>query len=382
MPSPPWTDDAEWLLPDEAETSRRLFQRFRPHLVTISTLGLLILVIAMGPPSVTRPSSTAALPAIDRQLLWLPISPEQDPLAVRLRALDWSGQELGTLALPCRAPCSFAPSPDGQRVLIAERQAQGERPTPGTVYDAHGRRVGTITDPTASWADDSRHLCLMRATGAPASAPATTSQVELDILDPERGQDRVVASVAGVSSPAAPAFWDLLACSLRSDRAVLAFSEQQAVHDIRVLQLSTGRTLYARDDLAPGASCGCPIASIEATANADAAAENLVGGGAQIVSFSTGVTTPWSSGATGSDEILGLSWRGQRALTSAGIFETSSGRLVWRAASAASVAIIASRPESEDLLLYLAGPNGTASREVIVLEDGRSLLINNVIPAA
>ena len=174
MPSPPWTDDAEWLLPDEAETSRRLFQRFRPHLVTISTLGLLILVIAIGPPSVTRPSSTAALPPIDRQLLWLPISPEQDPLAVRLRALDWSGHQLGTLALPCRAPCSFAPSPDGQRVLIAERQAQGERPTPGTVYDAHGRRVGTITDPTASWADDSRHLCLMRATGAQPALVATT----------------------------------------------------------------------------------------------------------------------------------------------------------------------------------------------------------------
>jgi hypothetical protein len=380
--SPPWTDDAEWLLPDEAETSRRLFQRFRPHLVTISMLGLLVLVIAIGPPSVVSPSSTAALPPIDRQLLWLPISPEQDPLVVRLRAFDWSGDQLGAVTLPCRAPCSFAPSPDGQRVLIAEQPAQGERPTPGAVYDARGRRVGTIADPTARWADDSRHLCLMRATGTPASAPATSSQVELDILDPEHGQDRVVASVSGVSSPSAPAYWDLLACSIKSDRAVVALSEQQGVHDIRVMQLSTGRTLYARDDLAPGASCGCPVASIWAAPNADIAAENLAGGGAQIVRFSTGVTTPWSSGASGSDEILGLSWHGQRALTSTGIFETSSGRLVWSAASAASVAIGASRPGSEDLLLYLAGPNGSAAREVIVLEDGRSLLINNVIPAA
>jgi hypothetical protein len=370
--------DEEWLLPDEAETSRRLFQRFRPHLVTISMLGLLILVIAIGTPSVTRPSSGAALPPIDRQLLWLPVSPEQDPLAVHLRAFDWNGEQLGTLAFPCPAPCSFAPSPDGQRVLIAERLAVGERPTPGTVYDARGRRVGTISDPTARWADDSRHLCLLRAAGAPANGPPTSNQAELDILDPERGQDRVVASVDGVSSPSAPASWDLLACSAKSDRAVLALSEQQGVHDIRVVRLSTGRTLYARDDLAPGASCGCPVASMEAAPNGDIVAENLVGGGAQIVSFSTGVTTPWSYGARGSDEILGLSWRGQRALTSTGIFDTSSGRLVWPAASAASVAIIASRPASEDLLLYLAGPNGSAAREVIVRGDGSSIAIGNV----
>jgi len=376
VPSPPWTDDAEWLLPDEAETSRRLFQRFRPHLVTFSMLFLLILVIAMGPPSVTRPSS-AALPPIDRQLLWLPVSPEQDPFAVGLRAFDWSGEQLGTLAFSCPAPCSFEPSPDGQRVLIAERPAQGERPTPGAVYDARGRRVGTITDPTARWADDSRHLCLLRATGAPASAPATGSQVELDILDPERGHDRVAANVVGVSSPSAPAFWDLLACSFKSDRAVLAFSEQQGVHDIRVVQLSTGRMLYTRDDLTPGTSCGCPVASMAAAPNADIAAENLVGGGAQIVRLSTGATSPWSSGARGSDEILGLSWRGQRALTAAGVVEMSSGRMIWRVSSATSVAIVASRPDSEDLLLYLAGPNGIPASEVIVQGDGRSIPINN-----
>jgi hypothetical protein len=345
-------------------------------------LGLLVLVIAIGPPSVVSPSSTAALPPIDRQLLWLPISPEQDPLVVRLRAFDWSGDQLGALTLPCRAPCSFAPSPDGQRVLIAEQPAQGERPTPGAVYDARGRRVGTIADPTARWADDSRHLCLMRATGAPASAPATSSQVELDILDPERGQNRVVASVAGVSSPSAPAFWDLLACSIKSDRAVLALSEQQGVHDIRVVQLSTGRTLYARDDLAPGASCGCPVASIWAAPNADIAAENLVGGGAQIVSFSTGVTTPWSSGIRGSDEILGLSWRGQRALTAAGVVEMSSGRMIWSVSSATSVAIVASRPDNEDLLLYVAGPNGIPASEVIVQGDGRSIVINKISAVA
>jgi len=373
--------DGEWLLPDEAEAPWRPFGRYRRHLATTSIVGLMILVIAVGPPHVSPPSSRAALPPIDRQLLWLPVSPEQDPLAVRIRAFDWSGQPVGTLAPPCRAPCSFAPSPDGQRVLIAEQPPLGVPPIPGSVYDARGRRVGTMTDPSARWADDSRHLCLMRPAGAPASATPTNSQAELDIIDPERGQDQLVATVTGVTSPSTPAFWDLLACSVKSDRAVLALSEREAVHDIRVVQLSTGRLLYARDDLAPGASCGCPIAEIEVAPNADMAAENLVGGGAQILRFSTGATFSWPASAGGSNRILGISWRGQRALTAAGIYDVSSGRLIWPA-TVVSVAIVASRPDSEDLLLYLAGPNGSAAREVIVKGDGGSIPIDKVGQAA
>ena len=374
--------DGEWLLPGEAETPWRPFGGYRRHLTTTSILGLLILVLVIGPPSVPPPYSRAALPPIDKQLLWLPVSSEQDPLAVRLRAFDWSGQQLGTLARPCRAPCSFAPSPDGQRVLIAEQPPLGEPPITGSVYDARGRRVGNITDPTATWADDSRHLCLLRAIGAAAGASPTGDHAELDIIDPEGGKDRVVATVVGVTSASALAVWDLLACSVTSDRAVLAFSDQEAVHDIRVLQLSTGRVLYARDDLAPGASCGCPIANIEVATNADLAAENLVGGGTRILRFSAGSTLPWPESARDPNGILGISWRGRRALTSAGIFEISSGRLIWPATSATSVAILASRPESEDLLLYLAGPNGTRAREVIVQGDGTSIPIDKISPAA
>jgi len=47
-----------------------------------------------------------------------------------------------------------------------------------------------------------------------------------------------------------------------------------------------------------------------------------------------------------------------------------------------SVAIVASRPDSEDLLLYLAGPNGSAAREVIVKGDGGSIPIDKVGQAA
>jgi len=371
--------DAEWLYPDTAGPPPwRRFQKHRPVLMNALLIASLIAFVAIGIPSVGPGSirtGGVALgpPPTDRQLLWFAVSPEQDPLAVHLKAFDWSGHQVGRLVLPCRAPCSFEASPDGQRVLVAERPAQGELPIPGTVYDARGRRLGAIADPAATWADDSRHLCLLRRTDSVAGPPPIPSYAELDLIDPGRGQVGVVASVAGINSPSAPAFWELIACSFTSDRAVVGFSEQQALHDVRVLELSTGRTLYARDDLAPGAICGCSVANMYVSPDMNVAIENLVGGGVRIRSLSTGAMARWPAASAGPDQILGLSWRGRLALISKGIIDVASGRPVWRVTPGASVGLLASRPGSEDLLLHLAGNNGAAAKEVIVQGDGRSI---------
>src|ERR1700693_843278 len=374
-------NDAEWLAPDQAGLSPwRRFQKHRPLLVNALLLAFVIVVVAIGSPSV-RPGSTTAIsipvgpPPADRQLLWFAVLPEQDPLTVHLQALDWGGRQVGRLVLPCRGPCSFEASPDGQRLLVSERPAQGEPATPGVVYDAHGRQVGTIADPAAIWADDSRHLCLLRPTDSVASPPAIISRAELDLIDPGGGQARVVASVAGIKSPSAPAFWELVACSFTSDRAVGGFSEQQALPDVRVLELSTGRTLYARDDLAPGAICGCSVANMYVSPDAHVAIENIVGGGVQIRSLSTGTTGRWRPTSGGPGEVLGLSWRGHIALISKGTIDVTSGRVVWRVTPGASVGVLASRPGSADLLLYLAGNNGAPATEVIVRADGTSIPI-------
>jgi hypothetical protein len=302
--------------------------------------------------------------------------PEQDPLAVHLKAFDWSGRQVGELVLPCRAPCSFEASPDGQRLLVSERPAQGEPPAPGTIYDAHGRHVGTIANPAAIWADDSPHICLLRPTDSVVGPLSMTSHAELDLIDPESGQLGLVASVAGVKSLSAPAFWELVACSLTSDRAVVGFSERQALHSVRVLQLSTGRTLYARDDLTVGAVCGCSVANMFVSPDANVAIENLVGGGVQRRSLLTGDTARWPSSWAGPDGVLGLSWRGRLALTSKGIIDVTSGRLAWRLSPGVSVRLLATRPGSDDLILYIAGNNRPTATEVIVQGDGRSIPIS------
>lgn len=225
------------------------------------------------------------------------------------------------------------------------------------------------------WADNSRHFCRLRSTDSAAGPPGITSHAELALIDPERGQVRPVASFSGVKSPSVLAFWELLACSFTSDRAVVVFSEQQALHDVRVLELSTGRTLYARDDLAPGAVCGCSVANMYVTPDAELAMENLVGGSVQKRSLSTAATAGSPVGADGPGEVLGLSWRGRLALFSKGIIEVSSGRLIWRVPPGASVGLIGSRPGSDDLLVFVAGNNGAAATEVIVQANGRSIPI-------
>ena len=374
-------NDAEWLHPDQAGPPPwRRFQKHRPVFANAVVLACLIVFIAIGTPSgrsgsITTGGVAEGPPPADRQLLWFAVSPEQDPFAVHLDAYDWSGNQVGRLVLPCRGPCSFEASPDGQRVLVSERPALAEPPIPGLVYDARGRRIGTVADPAAIWADDSRHLCLLRPTDSVAGPTPNTSHADLDLIDPERGQVRVVASVAGIQRPSAPAFWGLIACSFTSDRAVVGFSESQALHDLRVLELSTGRTLYARDDLAAGAICGCSVATMYVGADANLAIENLVGGGVQMRSLSTGATARWPAAVAGVDQVLGLSWGGRLALVSKGIIEVASGRLVWRVTPGASVGLLASRPASDDVLLYLARKNRAAAREVIVQGDGRSIPI-------
>src|SRR4029077_6125637 len=83
-------------------------------------------------------------------------------------------------------------------------------------------------------------------------------------------------------SPGSFGYWEVLACSVRSNRVVVAFADRETVHDLRVVQLSTGRTLYTRDDLVAGGTCGCPIAYMVVNPNAGIAIENLVGGGIQL----------------------------------------------------------------------------------------------------
>jgi hypothetical protein len=367
--------DDEWLNPDQPGRSlRTLFRQHRRPLSNAVGIALLATVVLLG--AATGPGvgyGRVGPPPADRQLLWFAGSPTEDPHAVHLLAIDWNGVQLGTLTLPCRGPCSFSASPDGQRLLVYELPAQGEPPTTGMLYDPQGRRIGSLVDPFGMWADDSRHLCVLRGIDAPSIPPPTASHAELEIVDPEAGKARVVAGLMGINSPGSFGAWEVLACSVRSNRVVVAIADRETVHDLRVVQLSTGRTLYTRDDLVAGGSCGCPIRYMVVNPSAGIAIENLVGGGIQLRDLRTGATSAWQPGSAEPGPVFGLSWRGGRVLVQSGIIELNSGRHLWRAPSPTNVGLITSRPESDDVLVYISAPNLATVREVIVQSDGRSI---------
>ena len=371
--------DEDWLDPNQGGPPlAALLQERRGFFLRPLALALaiVVLLIGLGRTSNSRTPSDrfpVGPPPDDRQLLWFALSTEADPFAVRVQAFDWSGHRLGALTLPCQGPCSFAASPDGQRLLVYEQLPKDQPPVAGIVYDVNGRRLGTLANPSAIWADDSRHLCQLSGSDHPARPESSSGRAYLLIADPYQGQARFVASVARLSASSDPAYWELLACSITADRAVVAISDQGGLHDLRVVQLSTGRTVYTRDDLPPGARCGCAVASLVVAADAAMAVENLVTGNVQLRKFSTGFAASWPSGSVMPGPILGLSWQGRRALTAAGIIDLSTGRILWRAPSPFSASLIARRPGSDDLLVSLSWPSGIVAREVIVQGDGRQI---------
>src|SRR5438552_7462609 len=138
-------------------------------LAVLAAAGAL-LSVALYPrhprPAVTRtpaqPIRVTSLqaPPSGSSLLWFRDNAELG--AFVLRATDWDGRRVGGLSVSCGA-CGVLASPDGQRLLIGE-QAQ---PAPGQgsdrVFDSNGRLLSIVDGFQAEWADDSRHLCSLRA---------------------------------------------------------------------------------------------------------------------------------------------------------------------------------------------------------------------------
>lgn len=367
--------DDEWLPPDESGPApwRRLARPFR---VLLPATVVLLAAVGLSSGAASRTPLAATVsgaPALDRQLLWFARSLDTDALALHLRAIDWHGTPIGTLTIPCRGPCSFAAAPDGERLLVYEQEPRGEPSIPGTVYDAQGRKVGTVPDPPATWADDSRHLCKLRPTAQ--TTPSGPSEAFLEVIDPAHGVGRLVASIGGANNPSAVGFWAVLACSATTDRAVVAFSERSGIHNVRVIQLSTGEVLYRRDDLLPGGHCGCPVVDMAVSANGELAVENLNDGRVRLRDLITGATGAWPLGdrARGSGPVLTLSWHGRLAITSDGVIDVRSGRFVWRPPSYAFAGPGLPRPGADDLLLYQSNRDATSGgpRDIIVQADGQ-----------
>ena len=368
--------DEEWLAPDQADVALSQLKNRRPFLQRSLMLSLLLAAVVLAWRS---PSSESPLgpPPTDRQLVWFSSETTRDPLAIHLEAFDWTGQRLGMLSLPCRGPCGYSTSPDGQRVIVFEEPFIGQPRIPGSVYDVSGRWLGAVANPSGMWADDSRHVCNLAAPTSITPSNSVSAIAKLRVADLSGTEGREVTSVTSNDGAAAAGWWQLLACSVKSDRAVLAFADGDAVYDLLVIRLSTGERLFERREPSSGNGCGCPISLAVASANASVLVENMGAAGIEIRNLSTGGVRTWRSAWAGWGQAVWLSWKGNRALTPDGIVELGTDRVLWRPPSPSSASLAGLRPGTDDVLVYLWPPDETRTWELILGSDGSRIPISH-----
>ena len=171
--------------------------------------------------------------------------------------LDWTGKPRGTikLAQPIQDVQSFIQAPDGSGFVIPpfkglageylDRLARPEGPAPAAVRIA--------------WADDSRHLCTL---------DGSLGQWRLAVVAPD-GTSAAPKTLALNSSNLDSGIIaiDFVACSVRSDKAVLANTYAGRPSELWVVQLSTGEIRLHKND-------GEGVSTIAASPDASLIAEN------------------------------------------------------------------------------------------------------------
>src|SRR5207302_71821 len=166
-------------------------------------------------------STEPGWPAPGVPVIWYATQPPWNPTDQRLLAVDWQGNLSGTMY-----PTStlLQQAPDGSSVLTPDGgsiDGNGAAPAATPAYAS-----------TVFAADDNRSLCRVGGSGA---------------LWLETGRLRgAMRRVALVGSTGARVGINILACSVTSDRAVIADNGMGGTAAVRVIALTTGRLLYQR----------------------------------------------------------------------------------------------------------------------------------------
>jgi len=167
-----------------------------------------------------------------------------------LHAVDWSGRDRGTIALPATSDGgraaqqpAVAASPDG-RALLVDRD----------VYAANGSWLGQMPfGGQTLWADDSQHLCHM-------SPLPGANGVQVDLLGP----DGILWATARLPTTEAESgdSPSLLSCSANAMRAdvLLSTTMQGVANEVMGLDLQAGRAPVQRP-ICTGDCVGSPVAS-------------------------------------------------------------------------------------------------------------------------
>ncbi|HEV3273585.1 MAG TPA: hypothetical protein VG299_01840 [Candidatus Dormibacteraeota bacterium] len=320
-------------------------------------------------PALNLAVTTVQAPPAGQSLLWFRDSSVQGKFV--LRAVSWTGKVEGSLAVSCSV-CGVAASPDGQRLLIGDQSTPGRGPDQDRVFSAAGKQLSVVDGFGAQWSDDSAHLCTLRAPGNGSASLQGASSVSLWMTDVANGAARSIAAVS-TDAGVGPGSWTLLSCSVGADRAVVAF-EADGVKALRVVQLSTGRTVSSGDGATVNRACMCPIGSVVVSGDGTTAVEDQAANGNVLaVDVRTGRDVPMAGSWSGRGPVLDLSWSGHLAVTPLGVYTFPAGAALWRAPLPAYLVPSGSRPRGDELLLALWVASATAGQPVIVLDDGTLL---------
>jgi hypothetical protein len=298
-------------------------------------------------------STEPGWPAPGVPVIWYATQPPWNPTLQRLVAVDWHGTLVGTMY-----PTStlLQQTPDGSAVLTPDggsTDGKGAAPAATPAYAS-----------TAFAADDSRSVCKVVGAGP--------SWLE---SGPLRGPTRRVVLLG---SGGGRVGFDILACSMTSDRAVIADNGLGGTSSVRVIALTSGRLLYQR-------SYGGAVSVISSRDGRYVAEQTTTfDAQGQLATSFTVIRRTLDGRAVArldNQRILRFSWDGTRVVTvpivsgsDVTLLEWQTGKQLWRQSGGPATV---GRPT-----FAMAQPNGTAMAIGVGGLDGSSQLDQLWIVAA
>ena len=303
-------------------------------------------------------STEPGWPAPGVPVIWYATQPPWNPTDQRLLAVDWQGNLSGTMY-----PTStlLQQAPDGSSVLTPD----------GGSIDGNGAAAAATPAyaSTVFAADDNRSLCRVGGSGA---------------LWLETGRLRgAMRRVALVGSTGARVGINILACSVTSDRAVIADNGMGGTAAVRVIALTTGRLLYQR-------SYGGASVALMSTRDGRYLAEQTTTFDAQgqvATAFTVIRRTLDGRAMARLDDrrVLRFSWDGTRVVTvpilsgsDVTLLEWQTGKVIWRQAGDPAMvgrpAFAMSQPNGTAMAIGVGGADrsGALDQLWIVAADGQA----------
>jgi hypothetical protein len=333
------------------------------RLMTRSPLGFLILVALLSAcSSTTQPPqpTNGAPPPSGQNLIWYKTAGNTFIAAL------WSGQPVGSIVLGLLGGVQ---SPDGSRIWQS-----------GIVVDQSAHPVGKMEAGKAPfWADDSRHGCKIADFGG---APPGEGARYLFTMEPSSQLHRVAE--VGTNG-----LWNLEACSVTTDRAVVSRRAVSSVLEVDVIALSTGTVAsrYVMEANVPAVA-----ASRDGLYVAEVHTLSALG---SVGSTTIRQTTDGKVLATLDAEVRAFSWDSLRAVVvtrrvdgrgETRVIDWLDGRVVWHrpfpsdwpdgSGQSPLVSVLARPGNSELALQFRTGVLSDSKEELWVIDnEGRTRLV-------